>query len=296
MTSSRVKEKSPRTHDRVPRALDELPLATERVPEERVGVPGSRAGVCATLPKRMQRYVPRPNAARRLICFPYAGAGATVFRPWATSFPADIEVLAVDYPGHGSRQGEPLCTKVEALVADATSALASVLDKPFAVVGYSIGAFVAFEWVTKLEAQGGPRPICLNVCAARAPHLMPPDPPFISALPDKELLAAVQERYGGIPPVVLDEPDLLALLFPVLRADLRAFEHYDGHGAGAVTCPVHAFGGDRDRRVSRDALAAWERHTRGSFTVETFPAAHLFLASHGQKLGAAVIGGLGAVT
>ena len=43
------------------------------------------------------------NASLRLFCFPYAGAGASVFAQWAKALPAEIEVHAVQLPGRETR-------------------------------------------------------------------------------------------------------------------------------------------------------------------------------------------------
>nr|WP_051140790.1 thioesterase domain-containing protein [Azospirillum brasilense] len=39
---------------------------------------------------------------RSLVCFPYAGAGAAVFRDWASAVGSDTELLAVRLPGRES--------------------------------------------------------------------------------------------------------------------------------------------------------------------------------------------------
>lgn len=224
----------------------------------------------------MRRYSQRAKPASRLFCFPYAGSSATVFRRWARSFPPEVEVCSIEYPGRGSRVGEPLLTEVGALAAGAGEALQPFLDVPFATLGYSLGALVAFEWLSGLAAKGGPTPTCLFVCARRAPHL-PLHLPPLHALPDRELVTKVQARYGGIPPEILNEPGLLALLLPVLRADLRAYEEYEFRDREPLVCPIHAFTGTRDRAVSREDVEAWGRHTTRGLTLEMVEAGHVFI-------------------
>lgn len=57
-----------------------------------------------------------PNARLRLFCFPYAGCGASIFRPWVDKFPAAIEVCLVQLPGRESRLQETLFTRLGALL------------------------------------------------------------------------------------------------------------------------------------------------------------------------------------
>ena len=41
-----------------------------------------------------------------LVCFPPAGAGASVFHGWEKVLPADVQLLPVELPGRGTRLRE----------------------------------------------------------------------------------------------------------------------------------------------------------------------------------------------
>lgn len=239
-------------------------------------------------PSAVRRWTPRPDAAFRVICFPFAGGSASAFLPWSRRWDATVEVCAVEYPGRGTRGGEPPCATAEALVADLAPALAGYLDKPFAVLGYSLGAVVAFEWLRRLEAARARQPVALVVCARRAPHEPAPQPPLTGA-DDRAFVAAVQARYGGIPDAILDEPELVAMMLPSLRADLQISDAYQLREPAVLACPIHVFGGELDHTVLRDSLAGWAAHTRGSFELDLVRAKHFFLDSHQAELGAAVM-------
>ena len=93
--------------------------------------------------------LPRGNArpALRLYCFPYAGAGHTVFQPWRALLTGDIELASIKLPGRGARFGEPharsLVELAERLAAEIAEA--SVEGEAFALFGHSMGALLAFE-------------------------------------------------------------------------------------------------------------------------------------------------------
>ena len=55
---------------------------------------------------RIYRPVPAPRL--RLVCFPHAGAGATVYRSWLVLLPADVELVSVCYPGRRDRLAGPV--------------------------------------------------------------------------------------------------------------------------------------------------------------------------------------------
>ena len=51
----------------------------------------------------------------RLFCLPPAGAGPSLYRPWAGRHAAHVEVVPVSLPGRESRISEPLSVSLDAL-------------------------------------------------------------------------------------------------------------------------------------------------------------------------------------
>ena len=66
--------------------------------------------------KSLACFKPNPNAALRLVCFPCAGGGASMYRVWAELLP-DVEVWAVNYPGRESLHGQPFASNTDELAA-----------------------------------------------------------------------------------------------------------------------------------------------------------------------------------
>jgi surfactin synthase thioesterase subunit len=223
------------------------------------------------------RHAPRPSARARLYCFPHAGGGASAFRLWPRELPAELEVVAVQLPGRENRLRDPPIPSIPALVEALVPALVPELDRPFAFFGHSMGAVLAADVTRALAAQGAPRPGHLFVSGRRAPHLPPIELPF-SGLPDEAFLAELQARYGGLPREILAERDLLALLVPTLRADIRALElHRPGPERRPLACPVTAFGGATDWLVPPEDLEGWRAWTQGAFRLRLFPGGHFYL-------------------
>jgi surfactin synthase thioesterase subunit len=107
-------------------------------------------------------------------------------------------------------------------------------------------------------------------------------------LDDAKFIAQLQTRYGGIPPEVLREPDLLALMIGPIRADMTALERYAHRDEPPLPLPIRAWGGERDANVSRDALGAWAPYTTSTFTMDFVPAGHHFLTSHLDTIDTAI--------
>lgn len=232
-----------------------------------------------------------PEAGLRLFCFPHAGVGASAYRAWPDLLPkAEIGVCPVQLPGRENRLGEPAARDVGQLVDALFSEVADRLDRPFALFGHSLGALVAFEFARLLRDRGAPLPVHLFVSGRIAPQLADPREK-LNDLPDAGLRARLAE-LGGIPSAVLDDPDLLTLLLPLLRADLAVNENYRYRPGPPLPVPITAFGGARDPKVSAVELRAWAEQTSGQFTDRMLPGGHFFVQESVRSLLGHLVTGL----
>jgi medium-chain acyl-[acyl-carrier-protein] hydrolase len=218
---------------------------------------------------------PRPRAALRLFCLPYAGGAASLFAPWAGALPETIELVAVQPPGRAERLFEPPHATMAALVEALLTALMPLIDRPFALFGHSMGALVSFELARALRRAGGPAPAHMIVSGHRAPQLPSARPPT-HRLPEPEFLAELQ-RLNGTPPEVLAHQELMQLLIPLLRADFAICETYAYTEAPPLACPILALGGLADAHVARADLEAWRPQTSAGFALRMLPGDHFFL-------------------
>jgi medium-chain acyl-[acyl-carrier-protein] hydrolase len=218
---------------------------------------------------------PDPQSRLRLFCFPYAGAGALIFHKWSDALRRDIEVCPIQLPGRGTRLTEPPFTKLPGLVEALARVLVPLLDKPFAFFGHSLGALIGFELARQIRRQHGLHPVRLFVSAGRAPQIPHRAPP-IHTLPDNEFLAELR-RLNGTPRELLDHEELMEVMLPIVRADFALYETYLYSAEPPLTCPISAFGGLQDRKVSASDLEAWRSQTSASFSLRMFPGDHFFL-------------------
>lgn len=133
-----------------------------------------------------------------------------------------------------------------------------------------MGAIIAFELARLLLHEGKPA-AWLFVSGRTAPQLSRCQMRR-HMLPDNEFMRELQ-NLAGTPDDVLRDPKLMELMLPVLRADFAICENYQYREGPILPCPISAFGGLRDREVTRDALLGWRHHTRASLTHAFFPVA-----------------------
>ena len=228
---------------------------------------------------------PRPDARCRLYAFPHAGGSAGAYARWAQLLPDDIEVAAVQLPGRQDRRATPAFTDLDTLVEAVYEALEDDLDgRPFAFFGHSMGALLAYRLTVALRKDGARGPVLLAVSGWEGgAHRTSPAP--VESMPDDEFLQGVAE-FGGLPPELTGNSELLELVLPMLRADFTVVNGYTDDGARVDGVPVVAYGGASDPLVGGGVLGAWAGRADAFLGHVEFPGGHFYLYEHGVSLAA----------
>lgn len=226
---------------------------------------------------------PGPEARLALFCFCHAGGGASAYREWVGQLHPALAVRPVQYPGREQRFNEPACQSMDALAEGVLAALEPHTGTPFAFFGHSLGGLLAYELTQRLLARGGPLPAHVFISAARAPHTALPREPLYD-LPDDELLARLR-TMGGTPQRVLDEPELMQLFLPLLRADFTIADTYRRPAEDPLLpVPVTTFEGAEDDEVNPEKIAAWSERVGGRHGHVRLPGDHFFLQTSRDRV------------
>jgi surfactin synthase thioesterase subunit len=221
------------------------------------------------------RHKPRVKARFRIFCFPYAGAGASIFNNWDSVVPAGVEVCSIQLPGRETRQTETPFTRIFPLIDALSEVLDPYLELPYSIYGHSMGALLGFEMVRQYRRQERPLPVSLLLSGCRAPQLGDRHRP-IHQLPEPEFMAKLR-KIDGTPEDVLRNRELMDLMLPVLRADFAVCETYKYLPEPPLPCAIAAFGGTQDPRATRHELVAWREQTSSSFVLRMLPGNHFFV-------------------
>ena len=214
------------------------------------------------------------DANLRLFCFPYAGGGASIYRSWASRL-SMVELLPVQLPGRETRLKEAPYTNARSLVRAMGQALLPYFDRPFCFFGHSMGALLAYEIARRAGREGWTEPLHLFASGRRPPHV-PGKPPLLHDLGREELLARLR-GLGGLPPEVAEHEELMDLMLPLLRADLRSDETYAPATHPPLSCPITALAGTSDENADREAAARWGELTTGPSRVVEIEGGHFFV-------------------
>lgn len=218
---------------------------------------------------------PNPGAVLRLFCFPYAGGGAGIFRGWERRIPPSVEICPVQLPGRERRLREKLFTRARPLVEATAEGILGYLNKPFAFFGHSMGAILGFEIAHLLRTQLNVEPVHLFLSGRRAPQFPGADKISYN-LPEAEFREELR-RLNGTPVEVLDNPELMQLISPIIRADFEVCQTHENSDRQPLSCPITGFGGLNDNGVSREQIEGWREHTTGPFSLRMLPGGHFFL-------------------
>lgn len=219
-------------------------------------------------------YRGRGRPTFRLFCLPFAGAGASSFAPLARRLGSTVEVCAAQLPGRETRIQERCIDSVETLVAALESPMRELMDCPYAILGYSMGASIALELCRRLRGGILPQPVALFVLGAPGPR-EPKRPPMADL--SHEAFVEALRRLGGTSPAVLENPTLLDIFLPVLRADFALIESYDYSAQEPLSLPTFAYAGESDALAPLASVERWSEEVDGLFQMRRFAGGHFFV-------------------
>jgi medium-chain acyl-[acyl-carrier-protein] hydrolase len=171
------------------------------------------------------------------------------------------------------------------LVSALADALGETLARPYAFFGHSMGALVAFEVSHERRKRGLSLPTRLIVSGRRSPTVPNTEPP-LHGLSDRLFVSELVRYYGGIPKVILDDPELLALFVPVLKADFAVFETHHHAERTPLDCAISLYGGRDDPQTAQ--MDAWADLVTGPCERILFDGGHFYLTEQRSRLAAAL--------
>ncbi len=216
----------------------------------------------------------RPDPAKlNLICLPYAGASADFYRRWQSALPG-VKLHPAGLPGRGRDIGRPPMVDMEKLTDLILSQLTGFFNTRFALLGTSMGGWIAFRLAQKLCLVPGRQPASLMICSAACPAeraLIP----LMNGLSDAQTLA-VMARFNPASRRILQHPELASLFLPIIRADFELCLNWMPEELYKLPIPIYGFRGQRDNIASQASMEQWKALTTDIFHLVTVPVDHFF--------------------
>ncbi len=232
-----------------------------------------------------------PRAQLNLVCLPYAGGSAAVYREWTARLPDWINLVTPHLPGRGIRNQAAPVHRWDALLDLLVDDMQPLLEQPFAIFGNSMGALIGIELAQALRTRHGVEPVWFGASACTAPSQRERELHWHSC-PEDTFLAEVR-ALNGMPEELLANRDFMDLVLPVLRADFHLCGSYEYPARVPLRCPLLAIQGTTDK-ISQKPLnvSAWSRETTGPFLLRSIEAGHFFINTQREAVIDLVIGSL----
>lgn len=217
----------------------------------------------------------------KLFCIPHAGGSAISYKVFKKYLPSYIELIPLQLSGRGTRIGEPLYNSFEDAVLDLYKQITPLIqEEPFALLGHSMGSWLAYELYYKLAENHMPLPIHLFFSGNTAP-CSKNNKKIYHNLDDNPFLEHIRE-LGGTDPAFFSHPELIELFLPILRSDYKMLECHTFHPKPMpITCDLSILIG-LDDNTTTIGIEAWSNYTSKKCTIYPFEGNHFYLFNHPQ--------------
>ena len=225
---------------------------------------------------------PNKDAKVRLFCFHYGGGSSVSFYPWMNKVLHSAELVAVDLPGRGRSMNKPLLHSIDKVTTLLLEQIEYYTDKPLIFFGHSVGALICFELAKAMKAQHLRLPVHLILSGCVAPQNLYKRQ-RICNLSTEEFVQALK-RYNGISHDVLNEPSLMELFLPIIKADISIIENYQYRENDPLDCNITTIAGINDRTVLLEDVKSWETQTSVACDHYMLEGDHFFIKTNLNKL------------
>jgi surfactin synthase thioesterase subunit len=209
-----------------------------------------------------------------LLCFPCAGASASMYLRWRRTLPRWIDLVPVELPGRGVRLSEPGVEDFDTLVSHLSNEHAAALSGAYALFGHSMGAKLAYGIAHHQQAMGARLPLAL--VASGSPSPSRPDAAKLPAKADIAGLIAHLRRQGGTPEEVFESGELMRITLDVLGTDFRVCDSFRRRDAAPLALPLHVLAGRQDD-IAPARIEAWLPEASGPTSIDWFDGGHFFI-------------------
>lgn len=214
----------------------------------------------------------------KVFCLPYAGGNSSIYYSWKKKVKKGIEIIPIEYKGHGSSIMEGLYSTIDEAVNDV---LAKILEKvndtefDYMIYGHSMGAILTFETAYRLCTEQLKKPLQIILAGVRPPHLIKKDKK-ISHLSKDEFMYEVY-CMGEMSKEIFEDKELYDIYYEVLSSDFRLVEHYGSiKNKKTVDISTIVLTGQNDDEAPEKCMIEWKEYVNADFQFYTLPGNHFF--------------------
>lgn len=218
----------------------------------------------------------------KLFCFPFGGAGVSVFSGWEDSFDENVEVIPIQLPGRERLIDEEPYKDINKAADD----FADLIKKEYS--GFSVaffghcflGSVLAFEVIKRLESCQEIDVKYLFVSAAYTPGSKRE---YGLELEDDDKFIAGVEKLTGFKNEAFAIPELRELLLPGFKADFEMDIKYKTRENDRIGVPIRAIYAENDKFVAKSEVELWCQYTTKEFEIFKVSGEHLYICDNPKE-------------
>lgn len=220
----------------------------------------------------------------KVFLIPYAGASSLAYCNWLTLFPDSVKPVIIELKGRGKRWDESFYASVEEATNDIASQIQKELtvDTPYILFGHSMGALFVYEAYFELMRRGVHNPIHIFVSGRQAPQIPLPVVPY-SQFSNDDFIKVVS-KFGGVPKE-FNDPRVIEMFLPILRADFRIIENYTYFSPnGKMESDMTVLYGNKDFTTKAEDMKEWAIHAGKQVDILEMKGPHFFIHDHMNEI------------
>ncbi|KJZ13860.1 hypothetical protein TW85_11735 [Marinomonas sp. S3726] len=196
-----------------------------------------------------------------LFCLPPAGSSASLYSSWNKLTQENINIIPLEYPGHGTLVRQKLIHDPEILTEALIHKIISYGDEAFAIFGHSVGAALLWRIEKKIRETPLNDQLKLLVVSGR------PELEYTKNMAPKRFLTRegmikALKHYNGVPAELLENQDAMNFFLNILRNDFHLNDMMLKDEIRKTKTPLLAFYGKEDPDIANlDQMNAWQNHS-----------------------------------
>ena len=221
-----------------------------------------------------------------IFCFTFAGGTASFYDKLNILADENIELVKLDYPGHGTRHREKLCSNFdevsEILYSIIKEHVISHEEISYALLGYSMGSIAVFSMIQHIKEKSEIKePVCVFIAA----HEPLTNIDFLG-IPAEQMDEAVKQRtieFGAVPVELIENKVFWRMYLPVYKADYLMIARYNFSECKFRTkVPTTIFFSEDDTRY--EDMKLWKNYYIGDCQFIEYSGPHFFINEHYEEI------------
>ena len=220
----------------------------------------------------------------QLFCLSFAGGTAAFYNQMEPYISREIEIIKLEYAGHGIRNKENFYKDFDELAEDMYSEIKKSLhpDKEYALFGYSMGSNSLGE-ILKRKIKSAEIKLPTRVFLAAHEPVTKKE---LSNYSNGELDEYVKERtisFGGIPKRLIHNNSFWRIYLPIYRNDYSIIGKYDFKRLDLRTdIPAIVLYSPSDTKIKDMKL--WKKYFCGDVEFIEFKGTHFFINEYCEEI------------